>query len=148
VNRFLFLLASFLSSSGGHAAERPNIVWIVGEDMGPELGCYGDTYARTPNLDRLASEGSRFTHCFTHAPVCAPSRSGLITGRYPTSIGSHHMRSKLLAHPPTFTSLWLRDTKDLGAVPERELIERGLVADKLTEYQKRVKPLPERFRIR
>jgi N-sulfoglucosamine sulfohydrolase len=85
------------------AEQRPNIVWIVGEDMGPELGCYGDRYARTPNLDRFASEGVRFTRAFTHAPVCAPSRSGLITGRYPTSIGTHHMRSKLLKPPPLFT---------------------------------------------
>lgn len=87
------------------AGERPNIVWIVGEDMGPELGCYGDPQAITPNLDRLAREGARFTRCFTHAPVCAPSRSGLITGQYPTTIGTHHMRSKLIAPPPTFTSL-------------------------------------------
>jgi N-sulfoglucosamine sulfohydrolase len=85
------------------AAARPNIVWIVGEDLGPELGCYGDKYARTPNIDNLASQGARFTRAFTHAPVCAPSRSGLITGRYPTSIGTHHMRSKLLRPPPTFT---------------------------------------------
>src|SRR5262245_4788868 len=74
---------------------RPNIVWLMGEDMGPELGCYGDPQAITPNLDRLAREGARFTRAFTHAPVCAPSRSGLITGQYPTTIGTHHMRSKL-----------------------------------------------------
>jgi N-sulfoglucosamine sulfohydrolase len=85
------------------AAERPNIIWIVGEDMGPELGCYGDANARTPNLDRMAREGIRFSKAFTHAPVCAPSRSGLITGRYPTSIGTHHMRSKLLKPPRLFT---------------------------------------------
>jgi N-sulfoglucosamine sulfohydrolase len=90
------------------ADERPNIVWIVGEDMGPELRCYGDKYAITPNLDRFAGEGARFTRAFTHAPVCAPSRSGLITGRYPTSIGSHHMRSKLLKPPATLTQR-LRD---------------------------------------
>lgn len=101
----LLVLVLSLACSCASAAERPNIVWIVGEDMGPELGCYGDTYARTPRLDRLASEGARFTRCFTHAPVCAPSRCGLITGRYPTSIGSHHMRSKLMEPPPTFTSL-------------------------------------------
>ncbi|MDB6026165.1 MAG: putative sulfatase, partial [Verrucomicrobiales bacterium] len=71
--------------------------------MGPEQGCYGDTNAITPNMDRFAREGVRFTHCFTHAPVCAPSRSGLITGRYPTSIGTQHMRSRLLNPPPLFT---------------------------------------------
>lgn len=97
-----------LLMSAGLCAGWPNIVWIVAEDMGPEVRCYGDTYARTPNIDKFASEGARFTRAFTHAPVCAPSRSGLITGRYPTSIGTHHMRSKLLKPPPTFTQR-LRD---------------------------------------
>ena len=86
-----------------HAAERPNIVWIVGEDMGPELGAYGDPQAVTPNMDRLAREGVRFNKAFTHCAVCAPSRSGLITGRYPISIGTHHMRSRLINPPVTFT---------------------------------------------
>jgi N-sulfoglucosamine sulfohydrolase len=102
-NFFLaWILLGALSALRG--ADKPNIVWIVGEDMGPELGCYGDSYANTPNMDKLAGQGARFTRCFTHAPVCAPSRSGLITGMYPTSIGTHHMRSKLLAPPPAFTS--------------------------------------------
>lgn len=82
---------------------RPNIVWIVGEDMGPDVGAYGDANARTPNLDTLAQQGALFTRAFTHAPVCAPSRSGLITGMYPTTIGTHHMRSVLLKPPPMFT---------------------------------------------
>jgi N-sulfoglucosamine sulfohydrolase len=83
--------------------KRPNFVLIGAEDISPNLGCYGDTYAITPNLDRLAAQGARFKRCFTHAPVCAPSRSGLITGMYPTTIGSHHMRSTLLKPPVTFT---------------------------------------------
>jgi uncharacterized sulfatase len=103
--RLLWILALFLCAIFSRAGNRPNIVWIVGEDLGPELGCYGDNYSRTPNIDKLASEGVLFTRAFTHAPVCAPSRSGLITGRYPTSIGTHHMRSKLLKPPPTFTQL-------------------------------------------
>ncbi len=97
------LVVLFFVGTLSAADKRPNIVWIVGEDMGPELGCYGDANAITPNMDRLAREGARFTRCFTHAPVCAPSRSGLMTGRYPTSIGSHHMRSTLLNPPPPFT---------------------------------------------
>ncbi|HEX3149412.1 MAG TPA: sulfatase [Gemmataceae bacterium] len=83
------------------APKRPNILWIVAEDISPNLGCYGDKDAITPNLDRLAAQGARFTRCFTHAPVCAPSRSGLVTGMYPTTIGSHHMRSTLKDPPPT-----------------------------------------------
>lgn len=91
--------------SAGEKSARPNFLFIVGEDLGPQLACYGDKNAITPNLDKFASEGARFTRAFTHAPVCAPSRSGLITGMYPTTIGSQHMRSKLIAPPPTFTSL-------------------------------------------
>lgn len=83
-------------------AKRPNVVWIVAEDFSPNMGCYGDPDAITPNLDKFAKEGARFTRCFTHAPVCAPSRSGLITGQYPTTMGSHHMRSKLTTPPPRF----------------------------------------------
>jgi uncharacterized sulfatase len=80
------------------APTRPNIVWISAEDLSPDLGVYGDGYAVTPTLDRLAREGARFTHAFSSAPVCAPSRSAIITGMYPTTIGSMHMRSK--AVPP------------------------------------------------
>jgi uncharacterized sulfatase len=59
---------------------RPNILWILGDDLGPQLGCYGHPLVHTPNVDRLAAEGVRFTHCFTTAPVCSPSRSAWNTG--------------------------------------------------------------------
>jgi N-sulfoglucosamine sulfohydrolase len=89
---------------------RPNILLIIGEDTGLHLGCYDDPDAHTPVLDRLAGEGLRATHAFTHCPVCAPSRSGFVTGRYPYSFGSHHMRSRMLDPPPMFT----RALKDAG----------------------------------
>jgi N-sulfoglucosamine sulfohydrolase len=73
--------------------KRPNILWISCEDISPHLGCYGDQVAKTPNLDQLAAQGMRFTRCFTSSPVCAPVRSGIITGMYPTTIGTHHMRT-------------------------------------------------------
>ncbi len=73
--------------------KRPNILWISCEDIGPRLGCYGDKVADTPNLDTLAAEGMRFDNCFTTSPVCAPVRSGIITGMYPTTIGTHNMRT-------------------------------------------------------
>jgi N-sulfoglucosamine sulfohydrolase len=74
-------------------ASRPNIVWISNEDMSPHLGAYGDALARTPVLDRFARESVRYTHAFTTAPVCAPSRAAIITGMYQTAIGAHHMRT-------------------------------------------------------
>ena len=71
---------------------RPNILWITCEDISPNLGCYGDDYAVTPNLDRLASESVRYTNAFATIGVCAPARSTIITGMYPPSIGTQHMR--------------------------------------------------------
>ncbi|HET9466821.1 MAG TPA: sulfatase-like hydrolase/transferase [Vicinamibacterales bacterium] len=72
---------------------RPNILWISNEDMSPHLGAYGDTLARTPVLDRFARESIRYTHAFTTAPVCAPSRAAIITGMYQTTLGAQHMRT-------------------------------------------------------
>jgi len=77
----------------------PNILWISTEDISPDLGCYGDSYALTPAIDRLASEGVRFTNAFSTSPVCAPSRSAIITAMYPTAIGTHHMRSRAIPPP-------------------------------------------------
>ena len=74
--------------------DRPNILWISLEDTTPRFGCYGDTLARTPNVDRLAAGGCRFPNAFSTAGVCAPSRSAIITSMYQTSIGTHHMRTR------------------------------------------------------
>src|SRR5947209_7560826 len=71
----------------------PNILWITSEDHGPHMGCYGDTYATTPNVDALAAKGLRYLHCWSNAPVCAPARTTLISGMYPPSTGGEHMRS-------------------------------------------------------
>lgn len=72
---------------------RPNILWLSIEDISPRFGCTGDPIARTPNIDRLAAEGRRYTNAFSTAGVCAPSRCAIITGMYQTSIGGHHMRT-------------------------------------------------------
>lgn len=91
---------AFLASSLALAQppKRPNILWISIEDSSPQLGCYGDRLAITPNVDRLATEGVRFTNAYSVIGVCAPSRSAMITAVYPTSIGTQHMRSN--ATPP------------------------------------------------
>jgi arylsulfatase A-like enzyme len=77
------------------ASIRPNILWISSEDNGPHLGAYGDPVATTPELDRLAAKGLRFTKAWANAPVCAPSRTAIITGVLPTSTGGMHMRSEV-----------------------------------------------------
>ncbi|TVR74429.1 MAG: choline-sulfatase [Marinilabiliales bacterium] len=73
--------------------ERPNILWISVEDISTDLSCYGATGIHTPNIDRLAAEGIMYKHAYATVGVSAPSRSSIITGMYPVSIGSHNMRT-------------------------------------------------------
>src|SRR5687767_2997773 len=75
------------------APQRPNILWLVAENICLDLGCYGEKLVRTPHINRLAAEGLRFTRVFATGPVCATSRSAILTGMYQTSIDTHHMRS-------------------------------------------------------
>jgi arylsulfatase A-like enzyme len=85
------LLVAGVARAGAPA--KPNILWLVSEDNGPFLGCYGDPLAKTPTLDKLAGEGVLYERCFT-MPVCAPSRFTLISGMYPTTCGpAQHMRA-------------------------------------------------------
>lgn len=86
----LFLISTWLLPFVANAAERPNILWIISDDLGPELGCYGYPDVSTPNVDRLAASGRLYTHAFATAPVRSSSRSAFQTGRYQTSIGCHH----------------------------------------------------------
>jgi len=93
---FLCICALFLLSCSdrGEDLPPPNILWITSEDNSPLLGCYGDAFATTPNLDALAARGFRYTHAFANAPVCAPSRNTMITGVYANANGHQHMRSR------------------------------------------------------
>jgi arylsulfatase A-like enzyme/lysophospholipase L1-like esterase len=81
------------------SVKRPNIIWLSVEDMSPRLGCYGDATVPTPNIDRLARKGVRFTRAYTTAGVCAPSRNAIITGRIQTSNGGHNMRTLMNTYP-------------------------------------------------
>jgi arylsulfatase A-like enzyme len=73
--------------------ERPNILWLVAEDLGPYIPSFGDSTVQTPNLSRLAAEGICYDHVFSPSPVCAPSRAAIATGMYPTHIAANHMRT-------------------------------------------------------
>ncbi|MBN1466526.1 sulfatase-like hydrolase/transferase [candidate division KSB1 bacterium] len=74
--------------------DRPNILCITSEDNSPFFGCYGDAFATTPNFDRFAQQGILYENVFATAPVCAPARCTIITGVYPPSMGTQHMRSR------------------------------------------------------
>ena len=78
----------------GLEKSRPNVLLIILEDWGPFLHCYGEKKMFTPNLDKLAAEGRRYTNCFTSAPVCSPGRSSLMTGMSQYTTLSHQHRTK------------------------------------------------------
>lgn len=101
LNRILLLFATAPLFAGCTQAKpktdvsyKPNILWIVAEDMSEHWSCYGETTIQTPNIDKLASEGELFENAFVTTPVCSPSRSAMITGMYPTTFGAHNHRSQ------------------------------------------------------
>ena len=87
------LLAALFFVTTALAADRPNILWLTSEDNGPNYGCFGDKYAVTPHIDALAARGIRFKRAWSNAPVCAPARTCLISGRWAPADGAEHMRS-------------------------------------------------------
>lgn len=109
-----FLLATLFVPAAHSATTpaRPNILWLVAEDINPHLGCFGDTNAVTPNLDRFAGGGLRYANCWSTAPVCAPARTALISGVYPSRLGAEHMRS--LVRIPSFLRLYPELLREAG----------------------------------
>jgi arylsulfatase A-like enzyme len=123
---FPFDSAQGRQALGKLGGNRPNILWLIAEDMGPHLGCYGTKEVWSPHLDKLAAEGMRYTH-FYNGHVCSPSRSAFMTGMYATTIGAHNHRSHRsdgykLPDGVRVLSDWLRPagyfTANLVALPE------------------------------
>lgn len=106
------VLCCFALTTRAVAADRPNILWITSEDNGPHLGCYGDEYAVTPHLDGLAERGVVYERCWSNAPVCAPARTTIITGVYPTATGAQHMRSNV--RMPSFMKMYPQFLREAG----------------------------------
>lgn len=109
----IFMIAGILSTRAQSQKQpQPNFLLIYAEDISTDIGPYGDAYPRTPTLDKLATEGRVYRNCFSVSGVCAPSRSGIITGMYPTTIGTHHMRSKGV--PPPFVKCFTEYLRAAG----------------------------------
>lgn len=103
----LFLLASLgCFAQRNQNITRPNIVFIIGDDISAEdIGCYGNTKIRTPNIDRMAREGMKFTNFYLTASSCSPSRTSILTGRYPHNTGAAELHTPLPAHLEYFPEL-------------------------------------------
>jgi arylsulfatase A-like enzyme len=106
--------AAAAQTAGSRAGNRPNVLYVILEDIGPNLACYGEPLVKTPNLDRFASQSIRFTHAYTTGPVCSASRSSLMTGCYQNYLGAHQHRTwqwnkRTLPPPVRHISEWFRD---------------------------------------
>ena len=102
----------FGSDVWAQAADRPNVLWVTSEDNGPALGCYGDTFADTPNIDSIAAKGIIYERAWSAAPVCAPARTTIISGVYPPSMGAEHMRSQV--DMPAFMKMYPQFLREAG----------------------------------
>ncbi len=94
------------------SSDKPNILWVTSEDNGPALGCYGDTFADTPNIDSIAAKGMIYERAWSNAPVCAPARTTIISGVYPPSLGAQHMRSEV--DMPSFMKMYPQFLREAG----------------------------------
>lgn len=113
----LVMLACTVHADQRKILSRPNIVWIIPDDMSANFSCYGETAIKTPHVDKLAARGVKFTNAFVTAPVCSTCRSAFITGMYQTSIGAHHHRSgrgELKIHLPVNIKLVPKLFQDAG----------------------------------
>ena len=89
IRNFLFILAGALALSA-QAAGKPNIIFLFADDLGyGDLACYGHPYAKTPALDQLAKEGTRFTQAYVTGVTCCPSRTGMMTGKFPGTFAKY-----------------------------------------------------------
>src|SRR5712692_7514182 len=92
----IVVLTSLPCGIFGESTPPPNILWIIADDHVPYvMGAYGNKQVRTPNLDKLASQGIRFDRAFCNSPVCTASRQSFLTGRYPRTIGVSQLPSAL-----------------------------------------------------
>jgi arylsulfatase A-like enzyme len=105
---------AWAGAQSGPPSGRPNILYIIQEDIGPNHACYGEPLVKTPNVDRMAAQGVRFTNVFCTGPVCSASRSALMSGRYQNNIGAHNHRTwewhkRPLPAPAGHISEWFRN---------------------------------------
>ena len=101
-----WLALAVAAANNSHAQSKPNIILIIADDLGwNDLGCYGNPVVRTPHIDRLAKEGIKFNNVFVTASSCSPSRSSIITGRYPHNTGAAELHTPLPAHMTFFPEI-------------------------------------------
>lgn len=136
----LFVLASSVNSLLAAEPLRPNILWIVTEDIGCDMACYGTKGVHTPNMDQLAAEGTLYTRAYTSASICGPSRSSFMTGLYPHQVHAKNMRirppfkKKALPDGVDIFTKYLRDAGYAIGFPGHGKKDWGFVEPKTNPY--------------
>ena len=105
MSRLAVAVAVLATAASGFAADRPNVLFLMSDDLRPELGCYGVEGIETPNIDALAAAGVKFERAYVQYPLCNPSRASMLTGRYPTTTGVLDNNTWFGAAHPDFISL-------------------------------------------
>lgn len=114
------------------AQQKPNIIWLMAEDIGPDLECYGMKAVKTPNLNTLAEDGIRYAKCFTANPICSPSRSSMMVGVYQNKINAGHHRSNRdvpLPEPYKPLTYWLRKAGYTTILGSDKVMDNGRKTD-------------------
>lgn len=118
---------------------RPNIIWLMAEDMSNDLACYGMEGLQTPNLDKLANEGIRYTNCFSTNPICSPNRSAMMVGAHQNMIKAQHHRSnrdKPLIDPYKPITYWLRKAGYTCILGHQDVFGKGRKTDVNFKHEK------------
>ena len=101
----LSLRTANTSSIASPVQRHYNVLFLIADDLRPELGCYGNLTIKTPNIDALAARGTQFNRAYAQFPLCNPSRSSMLNGRYPTQTGVMDNNTYFRAKHPDFVTL-------------------------------------------
>jgi len=132
VKRWLLLFFLLICLSAHAQTTRPNIIWLMAEDISTDLACYGTAGLQTPHLDRLAAEGTRYTNAFSTNPICSPNRSAMMVGVHQNRINAHQHRSNRsvpLAEPYRPLTYWLREAGYTCVLGHAKVMGKGRKID-------------------
>lgn len=105
MKKIVCLVFSVCIASSSFGGRKPNVLFIIADDLNDNMGCYGHPQVKTPNIDKLASEGLLFRRAYTNFPLCGPSRNCFMSGLYPDQTGTHELRALLRDHVPDVTTM-------------------------------------------